>query len=171
MLRLTTVMPDIDMQTALTSSSSLLTPHTATRTPRGTDHHMRHRTGVPCLRCDMDHTGHIRLESGTGLDILVGHGTMGREGNIFLPTRLYPELNRHSRGRLPLTIHHYSHQVGVFKLVAVRGAPRKAIRANARPTSHAPALRRCCVISFSCVCVAIRAAMCHRGKIPPRMLS
>jgi hypothetical protein len=47
-----------------------------------------------------------------GFAILLGDGTLCRERNVFLPTRLYLELYRHAVDRLPLTVPHRDHEFG-----------------------------------------------------------
>jgi hypothetical protein len=77
-----------------------------TGTPSAADRDTRCHLSVACPGCDMDDTGHVRQDKGMGFAIVLGHGTLGHEANIFLPIRLDTELHRHSVDRLPPTVSH-----------------------------------------------------------------
>src|SRR2546428_4111870 len=47
-----------------------------TGTTSAADGDMRRRSAVARMDCEMDHTGHARLESGMGFALLIGYGTL-----------------------------------------------------------------------------------------------
>lgn len=105
----------------------LLSLLTWTSTTTASDSDMRRCRGVAHMGCKMYDTAHVRRESGMGFAILLGDGTLCRERNVFLPTRLYLELYRHAVDRLPLTVPHRD-SVPVCRISGHTGLDRMAGR-------------------------------------------
>src|SRR5262245_55084034 len=109
-----------------------------TVTPRAADRDNRHHRAVARPGGDTDLPGHVRLEHGTGLAIVLGHGTLWGEGNIVLPIRRDAELHRHGVDWLPLTVSHDCHQVERFILGGIHRSLQRQVVLGALPKARSP---------------------------------